>query len=428
MAHRRPQANKLTVNELIRFRLPSIHVPAVLPAGGAAPTDDPLDAEFAEIAQRVAAAARPLDAIKESAALSRGVDLYAGLKRAFRGYGFPAATNATLKMHELIIQMGLIDCGGRHSRVRAFCDAELPGAFIMSINHFVRTMCPAADFDWVGSSYFPAAAAASGDNTILGDQYGLYAQHRDHWLMGPRPNALPAGEPDASGDLTDADTVAQLADAVHARFAASDAAGSGATLATSDAGIDVSEDFSKQESLTARLNFGQVLAAVLALAPGGHLVTKTYTFTAPFSRSVIALVAALFDESYIVKPLTSRPSNSEVYLVGKGFRGPAVCTPQLAEQLLDRLAASDAPCDGPPLFDPADYAAVDRVLIRATRQIHGRQQVAFLDEMVAFNARYASRYNDLARDLSHEARRVQEHWLLENPVRQIRPESLLITS
>ena len=423
MAHRQRQHHervaKLTVHEFIRFRLPSIPVPAVLAAGsGPGSAGSALDAEFAEIALRVSAAARPLDAVKDSAALSRGVDLYAGLKRAFRGYGFPAATNATLKMHEIIIQMGLIDCAS--GGVRAFCDAELPGAFIMAINHFVRTMCPAAAFDWVGSSYFPAAAAASGDATILGDQYGLYAQNRGHWLMGPRPNAMPPGEPDVSGDLTDADTVARLADAVHARFAA------GATLATSDAGIDVSEDYSKQESLTARLNYGQVLAAALALAPGGHLVTKTYTFTAPFSRSVVALVAALFDESYVVKPLTSRPSNSEVYVVGKGFRGPAVCTPALAEQLLDRLASA-SPCDGPPLFDPADYAAVDQVLIRAARQIHGRQQVAFLNEMMALDAQYHGRYNDLARGLAPESLRVQEQWLLDNPVRRIRPESLLAT-
>ena len=136
MAHRQRQHHervaKLTVHEFIRFRLPSIPVPAVLAAGsgpgsagsgpgsagsgpgaagsGPGSAGSALDAEFAEIALRVSAAARPLDAVKDSAALSRGVDLYAGLKRAFRGYGFPAATNATLKMHEIIIQMGLIDC------------------------------------------------------------------------------------------------------------------------------------------------------------------------------------------------------------------------------------------------------------------------------------------------------------------------------
>lgn len=425
-ANRDPAIAKLTQRAFLKFLLPPIRAgDEELAAPVPQSPPDALSAEFGAVAAAVAAAKTRLDVIPEAEfeSFMRNVDLYHGLKRTLRAeYGMQIATNASSKMYELIVQMQLIACQtGALPRLRAFCDAELPGAFIVAINHYVRTMCPETNLEWVASSYYPEAAAVKGDPTILGDHYGIYAGNRGRWLMGPRPNALPEGEPDLTGNLLDASTVAALADAVHAIF------GSGATLYTSDAGIDVSADYNRQEELTAWLNFGQILAGLLALAPGGHLVTKQYTFTAPFSRSLIALVAALFDEAYVTKPLTSRPANSEVYVVGKGFRGIGRA---LADALLDRLAAGPGAgpfAEWPPLVDPSLYAAVDEALLRAARQVHERQQVAFLNEAADFYAQYKGRFGELGRALSRDARRVQEAWLSANPVRRIREDYLLAT-
>jgi cap2 methyltransferase len=430
----RAAVSKLTQRTFLRWSMPPLRAPAadLLPPtmARAAALGDEKD-PFAEIAAAVAAAKARLDTIpaKDFEPLMRAVDLYAGLKRRVRAdYGLLISTNASLKMYELAVQMRLIACEtGPPVNIRAFCNAELPGAFIAAINHYARTMCPAAGLDWVGSSYYPEAAAASGDTTILGDQYGLYANNRDRWLMGPAPNAMPAGEPPISGDLTSADVVAALADAVHARFGHQGSADTGASLYTSDAGIDVSADFNRQEELTALLNYGQVLCGVLALAPGGHLVTKQYTFLTPFSRSLIALLAALFDELSVVKPLTSRPANSETYIVGKGFRG---IDRALADALLDRLAAYGAapdttPCDWAPLLDPLLTAGVDAALLRAARQLHGRQQVAFLNEAADLYRQWEGRLDQLGRALSGDARRVQEVWLGENSFRRIRDDQQL---
>ena len=491
-----PETAKLTQQAFLKWQVPPLHVlePAeLLPpplARAAAPAAlDP----FVELSCALTVAKTRLDDIpeKDFDTLMRAVDLYAGLKRTLRtDYGMTVSTNASLKMYELIIQMRLlVSETGAMRRVRAFCNAEFPGAFIVAINHYVRTMCPQTEFDWLGSSYYPDDAVASGDNTILGDNYGFYAFNRDHWLMGPAPNALSPGEgpdatgedPDATGedaaaatvedaaaatvedaaaatdkevatgedaageeaaataskyltgDLMDADVVAALAAAVHARFGAdgvafgTDAVASGASLYTSDAGIDVGGDFNRQEELTALLNYGQVLCGVLALAPGGHLVTKQYTFFTPFSRSLIALLAALFDELYIVKPLTSRPSNSEIYLVGKGFRGvdAALAAALLARLAAYRAAADTTPCDWTPLLDPTLTADVDAAILRVARTLYGRQQVAFLNEAVDFHARWRGRLDQLGRALSRDARRVQEAWLGENPVRRIRDEHQL---
>jgi hypothetical protein len=435
--YRGPTIDKLAQVGFLRFLLPPVRDAGLAAAGTAEPAD-PLGEAFAEVGAAVAAAKSALDSIPEAEfeGFMRRLDTYGGLKRTLRTeYGMQVVTNAAAKMAELIVQMQLMPLAppaaaeGR-ARLRVFCDAELPGAFLSAINHYVCTERAGMELDWVASSYYPPAAAARGDSTILGDHYGVYAANRGRWLMGPRPNAMPEGAPDTDGDLTDAATVAALAAAVHARFPAAGRRGSGADLYTSDAGIDVSADYNRQEELTARLNFGQVLAGLLSLAPGGHLATKQYTFISPFSRSVLALIAACFDEAFVTKPLTSRPANSEVYIVGKGFRG---ITRSLAAGLLTRLASLGQDAGGaalafalwPPLFGSDVRGPLDEVLLRAARQIHGRQQVAFLKEAAAAYAEFGRRPGDLSHALAREARHAQEAWLALNPVRRIDESCLL---
>ena len=375
-----------------------------------------LDNKFSEINKTVNNYKSKLDRISERDfyKLSTKVDLYFGLKNYFTRNGFPFATNASLKMYELIIELNLIDC---NKPIRAFCDAELPGAFIVTINHFVKTMCKTQDFDWVGNSYFPEDAVSAGDLTIVDDEkYNLYKNNRNNWLMGPKPNALPANVPDISGDLTNGSVIISLANAVHERFETT----SGATIATGDAGIDVSEDYSNQECDTSLLNYGQVIAAILTLSPGGHMVTKQYTFTNPFCRSLIALVALLFNEAYVVKPVTSRPGNSEVYLVGKEFLG---IEKQLADELINRFniykGDKSSPCNYAPLFKPEDYKVIDEELLNASKKIHGEQQVEFLNEM----SNIYEKQLDL--DLTVISKKMQNDWIEKYPLKKINKSDVI---
>jgi len=426
MAARKP--DKLVQTTLRRWVVPAIAATAdelvpsgrggAAPAAGSAasePTGAVLVDEFASISGRLAAAKTGLDALPASAfdTLMGALDLYAPLKRTLRECGMPISTNASLKMFETLGQLQLIRPG---DHVRAFCNAELPGAFIGAINHFVRTRCPGAVLDWVASSYYPADAAARGDPTILGDHYGLYSENRDRWLMGPAPNGLPPGAAAVSGDLTERGVVATLAAAVRARFG-------GATLYTSDAGIDASSNYNQQEELTAALNFGQTACGLLALAPGGALIVKQYTFFCRFSRELVALLAALFDRLEIVKQRTSRPGNSEVYLVGIGFRGVG---PELAEALLARveLCRRLGPAAWPPLVEPALRALVDAPLLRIAEQIYGTQVQYLIEAMELFRA-YRPQFSRLRHDLEPVAHRARASWLRQNPVPHLGPAGQL---
>ncbi|HVE13653.1 MAG TPA: SAM-dependent methyltransferase, partial [Elusimicrobiota bacterium] len=164
---------------------------------------------------------------------------------------------------------------------------------------------------------------------------------------------------------------------------------------------------------------------LLALEPGGLLVTKQFAFTRAFSRSLIALVAALFDEALLVKPRASAGGNSEIYLVGSGFRG---LDPALGARLLARLAgyrrAPAGPCEGPPLLEPSLTRSLDSALLRAAQSLAHRQ-IALLEEAARAHSAFRGRLDELRRAVAPAAAAAQQAWLAENPVRRLRPEQWL---
>jgi hypothetical protein len=272
----------------------------------------------------------------------------------------------------------------RHRPLRVFCNAELPGAFITAVIAWCRTETarrlrqsnprpadPAPD--WVASSYEPGAAAAGGNRTILGDRYGFLRANPRRWFIGEH-SALPAGTPPITGDVTEERTQRVLAAALCARWPGSpdDADTAGADLYTSDAGIDVTADYSTQEAQTLAINAGQVLCGLQTLARGGMLVTKQYTFLLQQNRALIALLTPLFDSFRVVKPLTSRPANSELYLVGTGYRGRAAAAAVIAD--IQRSFAERTPITSP------DLAIYDPVLLAVAVRLASKQ-ISYLREV-----------------------------------------------
>ena len=121
------------------------------------------------------------------------------------------------------------------------------------------------------------------------------------------------------------------------------AVGQGAcTLATGDGGIDYSIDFANQERLSFRLLLCQLYGAWLTLKRGGHFVCKFFDTYEPFTVELLWMVSITFDVVHIVKPHTSRPANSERYIVAKRFRGP----PRPLLSYIERLLRSWSDTNG----------------------------------------------------------------------------------
>lgn len=369
--------------------------------------DPTVTQEFDKIANMVAEAKNPLDDIppKEYNRISQELDLYNGLKRHLSGR-MPFVTNATLKMHEMLSELDLLG-----HEVRAFLNAELPGAFVVALQNFVEMMPGSKpNVDWVASSYAPVIKDSGPASKILGDKYGMYSKYRKNWLMGPRPNALPDGVAEVDGDVTNVMTVVLLASAVHTRF------GAGATLYTSDAGIDVSDDYNRQEEKTLLLNFGQVICGLFSLAPGGCLITKQYSYFLPASRELIMLVSACFEEVYIVKPVTSRPANSEIYLYGKGFLGmDAKLVKAIIGVFKNKNNNPAAPIFKNKLPTDDHFSSslrkIDNTLLKTAKEM-ALLQIAYLEEIMVCYRTMSS--NELHKFVHDASNRVIRNWISHN--------------
>jgi 23S rRNA U2552 (ribose-2'-O)-methylase RlmE/FtsJ len=112
-----------------------------------------------------------------------------------------------------------------------------------------------------------------------------------------------------------------------------------ADIYTADGGFDFSADFNGQESTVQRLLVAEALAGLTTLRQGGTMILKLFDMKCRATLEIIWTLSSCFDATALVKPLTSRPANSERYWIGRGYRG----TPEWILTLFRTLTATDAP-------------------------------------------------------------------------------------
>lgn len=113
------------------------------------------------------------------------------------------------------------------------------------------------------------------------------------------------------GDITREDTIDDLV-----RFSGGEGT---CDIVTGDGGFDFSENFNEQEAQVIRLLASELLAASRLLKPGGGCVIKVFD---AFNDDTVSLLSSFMDTfavSEIRKPATSRPANSERYIVCSGY-------------------------------------------------------------------------------------------------------------
>ncbi|NWR70974.1 CMTR1 methyltransferase, partial [Centropus unirufus] len=87
-----------------------------------------------------------------------------------------------------------------------------------------------------------------------------------------------------------------------------------------DGGFSVEGQENLQEILSKQLMLCQFLTALSIVRTGGHFVCKTFDLFTPFSVGLIYLLYCCFERVCIFKPVTSRPANSERYVICKGLK------------------------------------------------------------------------------------------------------------
>jgi len=245
-----------------------------------------------------------------------GKSLARNLRQSTHAQGM---SNAWLKAYEMYQSAWLLSCVDS-VRECIFFNAELPGSFIAAANHWCYSIGKAMP-TWYASSLRPDV-----DDTALGDIYGLCAANPRNWLMtSPEFGVRP-------GDIRFLDGVDRLVRSVRERSGPE----CPVALYVSDAGIDYDPETEgcDQETLCARVHLGQVLCCLETLREGGSALMKFYTFFRPWTFTLLGFLADVcFEETSIIKPSTSRITNSEVYFVGKGYKGRS-CIPQETMSLI----------------------------------------------------------------------------------------------
>jgi 23S rRNA U2552 (ribose-2'-O)-methylase RlmE/FtsJ len=94
-----------------------------------------------------------------------------------------------------------------------------------------------------------------------------------------------------------------------------------ADLVTSDGGFDYSINFNNQEQLSYRILLAEIVIALKIQKIGGSFICKCFDLLTTLSLKYIYILYCFYDDVHIYKPFTSRPANSEKYIIAKGFKG-----------------------------------------------------------------------------------------------------------
>jgi 23S rRNA U2552 (ribose-2'-O)-methylase RlmE/FtsJ len=164
---------------------------------------------------------------------------------------------------------------------------------------------------------------------------------------------------DGTGDLYNIDNI--FATAVEM------ATGQKASVITGDGGFDFSTDFNQQESMSFPLLYCQTMTALLCQKPGGMFVLKFFDTYQTKTLQLLCLLRRCYRQLSFVKPYTSRPANSEKYLVCVDFRNN-ITVKDIVVFLQDIPKIGSSPAHHPQLAlskentaDTAFYDAIDQM-------------------------------------------------------------------
>lgn len=112
-----------------------------------------------------------------------------------------------------------------------------------------------------------------------------------------------------NGDITDPKTIKLFGGQMTER----------ADLVTADGGFNWKNE-NTQEQEAYKLIYGQIVGALAVQKKGGSFVCKVFETFTKTSLKMIAILKEFYNKVYINKPLMSRPSNSEKYLICMDFK------------------------------------------------------------------------------------------------------------
>ncbi|KAM4614544.1 cap-specific mRNA (nucleoside-2'-O-)-methyltransferase 2 [Discoglossus pictus] len=211
-------------------------------------------------------------------------------------------TQAWCKFHEIVCSYPLIPNKAAWDReLNTIHLCEAPGAFIASLNHYLKTQDMHYDWNWVANTLNPYHEANDGLVMIADDR--LIANTLPWWYFGP----------DNTGDIMSLKHLTGLQHFISNM--------SSVHIITADGSFDCQGNPGEQESLVYPLHYCEVVTCLLTLGQGGSFVLKMFTLFQHSSVNLMYLLNCGFNQVHIIKPGTSKAGNSEVYVVCLDYLG-----------------------------------------------------------------------------------------------------------
>ncbi len=191
--------------------------------------------------------------------------------------------------------------------------AEGPGSFLQAVLKFREKY----KYDLKKDKYFGVTIhPENGKNIEMGKQFmGFYENKYPSLINVQRTYSKSKSEnykSRSNGDVTEVKTISLFKKEISKSKKYAD-------LITADGGFDWNdENYQEQEAY--QLILGEIIAALRVQNKDGSFVIKLFETFTNTSLKMVYILASFYDECYICKPLFSRLSNSEKYLVCKGFK------------------------------------------------------------------------------------------------------------
>ncbi len=173
--------------------------------------------------------------------------------------------------------------------------AEGPGGFIECINQKLDEM-NYTDYKIYGI-------------TLVKEDKSIPAWKKSNFFLEFNKNIEILNGKDGTGDLYNIDNIYDVSEKISKK----------ASIITGDGGFDFSNDFNQQENLSFPLIYCQTLTALLSQKIGGLFVLKIFDIYNIKTINLIEILKKSYRKVYLIKPYTSRPANSEKYLVCVDF-------------------------------------------------------------------------------------------------------------
>lgn len=169
-----------------------------------------------------------------------------------------------------------------------------------------------------------------------------------------------------------------------------------ADLVTADGGFNwANENYQEQEAY--HLLFAEILAALKVQKKGGHFVLKVFEHFTPVTIKLMGMLTDCYQEVHIVKPMMSRLSNSERYLVCVNYQGIAAATLRALEEANNAIHANKDKYLHD-IFPAFNINEPTKLLIRGIAVGLANAQHRMINDMLTYlkgGNYYGKRYHDL---------------------------------